>query len=194
MIQILQFMGTTLRRIQVRERWVFAGLLCAMLAGATTVPRAITAFTFFGPFLNCELCGPQPYIESVSLGSPLRTLVGATWVPSPNGTPYAGGVRSGETVRFHLDLQDANTQAGTTHFLVVFTTAATGGKPGLLHVRDTSPGAKGEIKMLAQPPIPATASDTNLIERVYRTPGADNTLTGYGTGPSADPLPWDHPI
>lgn len=195
MRQIRRFTGI-LGLISVHRRLVFAALLAGMIVGATDVARAIVVVTgFFDQSgVNCEFCDAGTGQETATLGAPLQTLVGATWVQSPSNRLYAGGIRAGETVRFHLELNDIVTTSGATHFLVVFTTAVTGTKPGLLHVRDTSPGAKGEIKMIALPPTPPEGNDTQLIERVYRTPGADNALTGFGTGPSADPLPWDHPI
>lgn len=173
-------------------RFALALLLGVLIVGSEIKPSALVVATFFGPAgVNCTQCDGGGLSEPAILGTQLQTLAGATWVASPNGTPYAGGVKAGKPINFRLSLHDINTQLGTTHFLIVFTTVTTGNKPGILHVRDTSPGAKGEIKMVT---LPAAVGDTGLLERTYRTPGADNTLEGDGTNTSVDALPWDHPI
>ena len=181
-----------LLRTRVHKGWWLAGILVAMIVGANEAPRAIVVgnLGLFG--VTCPQCD-TPISENAVLGAPLQTVIGATWVAAPNGSLYAGGIRAGQTVRFHLPLQSINAQLGTTHFLVLFTTVVEGNQPGLLHVRDTSPGAKGDIKMIAGPAAPG--GDTGgLLQRVYRTPGADNVLQGDGSNTSSDPLPWDHPI
>jgi hypothetical protein len=171
---------------------LLAILLGILIVGSAERPRALVVATFFGPSgVNCSQCDGGGLVELPTTGAPLQTLAGATWVVSPNGTSYAGGVKEGKPVNFRLSLNDINTRLGTTHFLIIFTTVTTGTKPGLLHVRDTSPGAKGNIKMVA---LPASVGDTGLVERVYRTPGADNVLQGDGSNTSTDPLPWDHAI
>lgn len=176
----------------MRKAWILSLCVCALIVGATAVPRALLVADLFISLsgINCPLCD-DPTVEDFVEGAPVKTLAGATWVRSDNGSPIAGGVKSGNPVRFHLETTNINASAGTTHFLFIFTTAVTGSKPGRLHVRDTSPGAKGEIKILALPPA---IGDTGLLERVYRTPGADNALALDGTNSSTDPLPWDHPI
>ena len=206
---IRQCTRTALNLIESRRRWVLAGIVCAVILGAAAAPRALVVLTFFGPGgVNCTNCD-EPYFEPATLGAPVRPLIGAEWVASANGTPYAGGLRHNEAARFHLDLKNAITESGTTHFLVTFTTVVTGDRPGRLHVRDTSPGEEEDesegdsepgpggrrhVRMVALPPTPAAESDTGLIERVYRTPGADNFLNVEGVNSSTDRLPWDHRI
>src|SRR5918994_6553757 len=132
---------------------LLAGLLGVMIVGSEERPGAIVAGSIglFG--VNCDQCDGGGIFQQANLGQPVETLIGAKWVAAPNNsnTLYAGGVRAGETVNFHLPLSEVNARLGTTHFLVLFTTVVEGTRPGLLHVRDTSPGAKGNIKMLAQP-------------------------------------------
>ena len=173
-------------------RFALALLLGVLIVGNEIKPSAFVVTSFFGSTgVNCPQCDGGGLVEPPILGNTLQTLAGAKWVASPNGTTYAGGVKAGKPINFRLSLNEINTRLGTTHFLVVFTTVATGSKPGILHVRDTSPGAKGEIKMIA---LPAAVGDTGLLERTYRSPGADNTLEDNGTNTSVDALPWDHPI
>ncbi len=148
-------------------------VVCALVLASAAAPRALVVLTFFNSAgVDCQHCD-EPYSDTPILGAPVRPLIGARWVLSPSGRYYAGGIKSGDTVRFHLDVRDVAASGSSTHFLVTFTTAATGGRAGSLHVRDTSPGARGEIVMIGLPPTPAAESDTNLVERVYRMPDAD---------------------
>src|SRR5439155_8287095 len=82
--------------------------------------------------------------------------------------------------------------SGTTHFLISVSTIITGqGKSGQLHIKDVSPGNKGEIKILPKGASFFTLGFPNGdTTQVFQTPGADYTIQGA----SNDKLPWDHAI
>ena len=100
---IQAFAERTLALISARRGWVLGGVLAAMLLSATAAPRAVVVgtITLFG--VTCPQCD-TPISETAVLGTPVNSLVGATWVaaPSDSNSLYAGGIPAGRTVNFHL--------------------------------------------------------------------------------------------